>query len=298
MPGFYLSPDARRAVRTAVIEEGITNLGDHIFYGCSHMTKVTIPDSVTKLGNQVFYGCAALTSMMIPDGATSIGARAFQDCAALMGVTIPDSVESIGEDAFNNTAWFNAQPDGLVYAGKVAYKFKGEMSEPTALILSDDCKGISAKAFSGCTALTELTIPASVTNIGNEVFFGCTALKKLNILSAVTRISSGPLQYCSALESITLPASVTYISSRAFEDCAALQDVYYSGCEAQWIDVKIDEYGNGPFLNANLHFSETDWSTNGTWGDTIAWTFYENGKLVLSGEGRSLSALTYRGYPW
>ena len=71
------------------------------------------------------------------------------------------------------------------------------------------CRSQYASAY--CTSLTSITIPDSVTYIGDAAFEGCTALI-----------------------SITIPDSVTYIGDRAFDDCTSLETVYYAGSKEDW----------------------------------------------------------------
>ena len=130
-------------IKTVIIEDGVTYIGSYAFYGCTGLTSVTIPDSVTSIGSNSFYGCTGLTS-----------------------ITIPDSLANIEGYAFNNTAWYNNQPDGMVYAGRVAYKYKGTMPDNTSIIIRDGTKGIAGSAFERCTGLTSVIIPDSVTSIG------------------------------------------------------------------------------------------------------------------------------------
>ena len=85
---------------TAVIDEGVTSIGDSAFQGCSSLTSITIPDGVTSIGVESFRDCSSLTSITIPDGVTSIGNFAFDGCSSLTSITIPDSVTSIGDNAF------------------------------------------------------------------------------------------------------------------------------------------------------------------------------------------------------
>ena len=140
-------------IKTVIIEDGVTYIGSYAFYGCTGFTSVTIPDSVTSIGSNSFYGCTGLTS-----------------------ITIPDSLANIEGDAFNNTAWYNNQPDGMVYAGRVAYKYKGTMPDNTSIIIRDGTKGIAGSAFKRCTGLTSVSIPDSVTSIGGYAFEDCTGL--------------------------------------------------------------------------------------------------------------------------
>ena len=162
------------------IPDSVTSIGDRVFYGCSGLTSVTIGDSVTSIGESAFYHCNSLTSIVIPDSVTSIGEDAFSGCTSLTSVTIGDSVTSIGSNAFTGTAWYNSQPNGVVYAGKVAYKYKGTMPSSTSIVLREDTIAIEDYAFSGCTGLTSITIPDSVTSIGSYAFEDCSRLVEIN----------------------------------------------------------------------------------------------------------------------
>ena len=194
------------------------NIGDNVkiipsyaFYNCTGLTSVTIPDSVTSIGHYAFRGCTGLTSVTIPDSVTSIGYSAFYKCTELKSVTIGNSVTSIGWGAFYNTAWYNDQPDGLVYAGKVAYEYIGTIPSNTSIVLKEGTLGIAGYAFDGCTGLTSVTIPDSVTSIVYGAFRGCTGLT-----------------------SITIPDSVTSIDDDAFRGCTGLTSIKFNGTKTQW----------------------------------------------------------------
>lgn len=109
-----------------------------------------------------------IEKVIIKNGVTAIGNYTFDGCYKLTSVTIPDSVTSIGGDAFSGTSWYFNQPDGLVYAGKVAYKYKGDMPDGTSVTIKDGTKGISDGALSYYEEMTSITIPDSVTWIGEQ----------------------------------------------------------------------------------------------------------------------------------
>ena len=205
---------------SVIIPNSVVSLGSNAFGCCTGLSSVTIGNSVTEIGYQAFYGCDGLTSIIIPSSVVSIGWQAFKDCKRLTSVTIPGSVTSIGERAFEDTPWlnkwYNNQPDGIVYIGKVAYKFKGQMPSGTAIAIKEGTVCVCDGAFKDCKGLTSVTIPNSVTTIGDRAFEGCTGLTSVTIPNSVTSIGDEAFKGCTGLASITIPNSVTEIGRYTF----------------------------------------------------------------------------------
>jgi hypothetical protein len=251
------------SLTSVTIPTGVTSIGAVAFSGCTSLTSITIPSSVTSIGYGAFSGCTSLTSITIPAGVTSIVYGAFSGCTTLTSITIPSGVTTIGHDAFKDTPWLNNQPDGLVYVGKVLYTYKGIMPVNTVINnIREDTIRITDGAFDGCTGLTSITIPASVTeisnqafyrcenltsitipagvtSIGNVAFYDCTSLTNVTIPSSVTSIGDEAFAYCDSLTSITIPSSVTFVGNRAFADWRASQTINvpfanYSAKPARW----------------------------------------------------------------
>ncbi|MBO5466872.1 MAG: leucine-rich repeat domain-containing protein [Prevotella sp.] len=204
--------------------------------------------AVTSIGDEAFLSCS-LTSVTIPNSVTSIGDEAFCYCSSLTSVTIPNSVTSIGSSAFYGTAWYNNQPDGLVYAGKVAYKYKGTMPSNTSIELAEGTLGITGYAFYGCSNLTSITIPDGVTSIGNYAFYNCSILTSITIPNGVISIGDHTFCGCSSLTSVTIPNSVTSIGEYAFDGCSSLTSVHILDIAA-WCNIKFDSYTSNPLCYA------------------------------------------------
>ena len=216
---YYKFIDNQTAV-AVTYEDSYNDPDDEVYSGA-----VTIPSSVTyngrtysvkAIGDEAFKNCPTLTSITIPSSVTSIGYRAFYYCSGLATITIPNSVTSIGGQAFSSTAWYQNKSDGLVYAGKVAYRYKGTMPSNTSITLTSGTKGIAGEAFWNCSGLKSITIPNTVTNIGDQAFYGCTSLTDPTIPSSVVSIGARAFQGCTSLVEMVIPNSVTSIGEYAF----------------------------------------------------------------------------------
>ncbi len=170
----------RGFIRTVIIDDGITAIGDSAFSQFYNLLSVTIPDSVTSIVDSAFRYCTKLTSVTIPDSVTSIGYSAFSYCKSLTSVTIPDSVTSIGDSAFSGC-------DSLI-----------------SVIIGDSVTSIGDDAFRYCTSLTSVTIPDSVTSIGDDAFRYCTSLTSVTIGDSVTSIGCYAFENCTSLTSVTI----------------------------------------------------------------------------------------------
>ena len=199
-------------------------------------TDYTIKDGTRIIADSAFSNFDNLISVTIPDSVTSIGNSVFEDCTNLASITIGNGVTSIGRWAFYNTAYYNDESNwntGVLYISDCLIDTNDDFDSTTDYIIKDGTRIIANYAFSGCTSLTSVTIPNSVTSIGSSAFDSCRSLRN-----------------------VTIPNSVTSIGFGAFYDCTNLTNVYYAGTEDEWNNITISDE-NENLTNATIHFSST-----------------------------------------
>lgn len=273
---------AETAVKSVVLPDGVSTLGNYAFNKCASLATVSLGNSLTAIGDYAFSDCEKLESVTFGSALETIGERAFFK-VKISSLVLPATVRTIGDWAFYNnpltTITFN---DGLQSIGSRAfygvsvqtlnipnsvtelggYAFSGCKSLETVTIGTGVTK-ISDYAFNTCSALTQISYP-SVIEIGASAFKGCSSLTDLPLTDKITSLGNSVFSGCSAIESLVIPNSVTSIGSYAFEKCtkltsatlgtgiSSIPDYMFSSCSALTSVVlpeNITGIGNSAFYN-------------------------------------------------
>ena len=152
----------------------VTTIGREAFYGLENLKEIEISDSVTKIGNGAFYDCASLTQVDIPDSVTSIGSMAFYR-SGLTSVTVPSSVTEPSGSMFGHCTDLTY----VEYGAEVLYSCFTGCNNLSEIVLLDGVKTIDDYALYGLKSLTTVTIPYSVTIIGEDAFYSCKNLAEV-----------------------------------------------------------------------------------------------------------------------
>ncbi len=263
---------------SVTIPNSVTMIGSFAFNSCSNLTSIAIPNSVTTIGNSAFAGCKNLTSIVIPNSMTSIEEAVFQNCSSLTSISIPNSVMSIGGSAFSGCSGLTSVtiPNSVTWIGQDAfsgcynlvnleYNAKNAMVSsrfPTSIktvTIGNEVESIPSSFLYDNHNVTSVTIPNSVTSIGEYAFYGCMGLKKIfnnsSLLLSKGYTSNGYIAYyanaiynnvsvegdyklcrdnngdryvCGYLGSeknISLPINIVGIADYALDDCSGLTSI-------------------------------------------------------------------------
>ena len=234
---------SRASITYVSLPNGLTSITQYAFMNCTSLTSLTIPSGVTSIGDHAIEGCRALTSLTIPSSVTSIGHNALGYCSALTELVIPNSVTSFGSSicvGMQNVIYsgssseapfgakcLNGYVEGwFVYTDNTKTTLAGCSTAATGdITIPNSVTTIGNSAFNNCSGLTSITIPSSVTTIGNSAFNNCGGLTSITIPDNITSIGSFSFSGCSKLSSISLPNSLTSIGEYAFNGCSGLTSI-------------------------------------------------------------------------
>ena len=249
------------------------------FYNESNLVSVTFPNTLEYIDNSAFSYCTGLTSITLPKSLKSIGGGAFSNCQNLKNITFPNNVEYIGRLAFSDTAWYNNQPNGLVYLNNWLITLKGDtIKQANTITVKNNTIGIAVNAFGDdknygyengdgahastinlpnsikyinafekCRYLTKINIPDGVETL--NCFSHCERLASVNIPDSVKKLGGF---YDTAITNITIPPNVSEIMQSAFLYCS-LKEVF--------IPVSVTKIDNRAFYGCttltDVHYSGT-----------------------------------------
>ena len=308
-------------VESITVPSNLKSISSRAFDGCTNLKRINsttdgvfnIPDSVESIGNYAFYGCSSLETISLPfigntstsssayfyqifgnssyvpntlknitiTSVTTIPISAFSNLSYVESITIPSDVTSIGMQAFygcTSLKRLNSTEDGV-------------FNIPAGVTV------IQAQTFYNCYAMTKVTIPASVTSIGNYAFNGCSALERVNsntdgemiLPDGLVTIGSYAFQNLSQITKVVVPDSVTTINEYAFCGCNAIEDITlpFVGNSASAKDSRYAVFGHifGRYTNSTT--SKPSGTTYQGWGQ------YSSSYPTSGESGRNYSSSSY-----
>ena len=190
---------------------GISESGA-VFYDCTNLKSVTLPQSLTSIGVFIFENCPSITSVTIPANVSEITMNPFINCENLKEVKVSK----------DNSNYYS---DGNYLYEKKTNKIISAFNVGSSVTIPDSVTSIGEYTFAYCDSLTSVTIPDSVTSIGDRAFDSCYSLTSVTIPDSVTSIGDSAFSGCTSLTSVTIPDSVTSIGGGAFSNCTSLTSV-------------------------------------------------------------------------
>ena len=295
----------------AVFPEALQYIGEMAFWGCSSLSRAVIPDNVSIIEKSVFSGCSSLCDIKLPSSITRICRYTFYNCSALTNLSIPEGVTHIEDCLAGVPLETLSLPSSLTYIEKqwdfnygikqvyindlTAYcsiKFNAyyDRVSPHSLLYNADAlyvngvlledlvipEGITVidRSFEGYKALKTVTLPDSLTEIGDYAFkdcpnletvnfndscrigkyafYNCDSIVKIGLKRGITAIGDRAFSHCSSLLNLTIPDTVTEMGEYVFEACPVLNRVTFNA--------QIKEIPVGTFKQSGLpSFTIPEW---------------------------------------
>ena len=236
-------------ITSAVLENGVTSVGEYAFYGLKNMTGITLPEgvktigayafknsvtldnvvlpsTVSKIGESAFYGCSGMQKIQIPEGVYTIWAYTFKNCTNLKEVVLPSTLIKLDEAAFYGCSSIQQIdiPKNVSIIGVYCFK---NCSNLSTINLPEALTSVREAAFYG-TVIPEITIPQNVKSIGNYAFKNCLKLQEIQLPDNLEKIGDSAFYGNTELAQLCIPDKVTEIGDYAFRKCTKLQSVEFS----------------------------------------------------------------------
>lgn len=185
--------------KTIKVLGGVKSIGISAFRDYPNLETVILPDSLYVIHRLAFMNCTSLKSIRWPEYSFGIEPQAFNGCTALEEVVLPEGLYKVAFAFVNCTGLKKIYfPDTLLSE----FFYGGSMSMRSAL--------------NGCTALTEVRLPAGMTEIQDSLFRNCKSLKTVEFPKATSYIRDGAFEGCESLKTLVLPMQIYKMGDRVF----------------------------------------------------------------------------------
>ncbi len=226
----------RMGIRSVTFPDSLREIRQYAFTGCENLQKITLPKGVTSIGRYAFGSCRRLKTVKLNDGLESIGPWAFQYCVRLEKINLPKTLKNFGENPFIGCAKLKTVTIAKNHPYLKMVKNVLFTKDGTTLLwypcrlsaskyqIPKGTQVIAPGAFDGCRLRT-VSIPDTVTTIGDNAFSHSYNLNRVTLPDSVTSLGYGAFYLCDHMDRATLSANLTELPEYLFGGCIRLKSV-------------------------------------------------------------------------
>lgn len=240
------------------IMRGTQHIAEFAAYRNFNLKSLDFPTSIRSIGARAFWGCKNLEGYSYNAFGTkivSIGPEAFMNCKKLEGFssTFLENVRFIGRGAFSGMDSLKeiGLPTGLT--GIPEYCFGCDDALKT-ITIPTTVSSIGEGAFF-FTGIEEIVLPNSVTKIGDGLFSTCKNLVNVKLSKSLKKIPARVFSMCKSLPYIEIPSKIEEIGELCFQDTPALKAVRFRG--------KVKRISPSAFKDSGIETIEVPWYLKG-----------------------------------
>lgn len=216
------------------LPKSLTTIKGAVFYGCSGLTSVKLPENLSEIGERAFYGCSSLKKLEIPSDIESIGESCLGGCRSLEELVVPfvgteKNPQGPSKNTLLGTLFGTSKYEECVETQQ--YFNAGGNPQTLTFYIPEKLSRVTVTgnsdlyyAFYNCCNLKEINL-SNTCFIGEKTFYGCSGLTNLTLPESLTTIGAGAFAGCSALKSIVIPQKVSSLYQYAFSNCTGLKTV-------------------------------------------------------------------------
>ena len=200
-------------------------------------SKCVLHDDTKRIESGAF-AKTEISSITFPQGLAFISANAFDSATGNFDVILPNGV------LVESYAFYSARIHALTIPQNAEFQsYAFQSSYVKTATFENGCTKVSPGIFYGCCSLTSVTLPESITDIGNAAFRQSSSLKSIELPSKLIRIGKDAFMGCSAITSVTFPNTLKEIGNYAFSGCKGISSLY--------LPANITHIGENAFSNCS-----------------------------------------------
>lgn len=214
-----------KSVKEVIISDSVKTIGESAFQWCSNIESIKMSKNITCIESDAFYGCYKITEISLPESLKRIESYAFCDCSKLTEITLPKNITYLGYRALPQnltTLYYNAE--NLEHSASDFSPFI--KTSLTNVIFSDKIKRIPDGLFNGIKTIESLTLPDSITEIGEKAFYK-SSIKNIKLSSGLIVIEDSAFAETNIkIDGNAFPDSLRIIGDNAFSKNNGIEEIY------------------------------------------------------------------------